>query len=161
MVNGEGSTRGILTSAAPLEGPLKLRKTGIGSKWSKRWFVLEGQSLHYYRRRPVNEKDIAVGSVNLWDVKDVTIVDADISVRFNDTQAGFRSAGMSHKSLGETAWRYATLRKSVPEADIALQLRCKDSNEAQMWVNGMFSTALKGQAQRASTEEGGIRKLVP
>lgn len=77
------SLKAVVKDKAKKGNGYLLKKSSAG-RWNKRWFVIHGHYLSYYRHDPSSESSpTPLGALDLWHVEGVSLDDAVISLRLS------------------------------------------------------------------------------
>lgn len=135
-----------------------LKRSSTG-QWNKRWFVIHGHYLSYYRKDPntlAPSERIPLGALDLWHVLAVSLDESTITLQLSDQASEARKdemGGELAKKLVNTASQFSLLSKSTFRRMDALRrqhikpkfvVKCANATEAQQWLSLMRESPLLG-----------------
>ena len=146
-----------------------LSKQSTTGRWSKRFFVVHGHYLSYFKDAAAAGKPNAVptGTLDLWHVESCTLEDNIIYLQLSDRANEARREDMGSKAIREVKKiahnapgpvasiflkRLETIRRGATSPRLAL--KADTSQEAQLWLGAMRDSPFMGQLAKLASEAG-------
>lgn len=120
-----------------------LKKSSTG-RYNKRWFVIHGHYLSYYRTEPVDSTQQPLGALDLWHVLGVSLEDCTITMQLSNEAAEARREEMGKKQLPTTFKRVDMWRRT--EIKPKFVVKATSTSEAQAWLANMRESPLLGSS---------------
>lgn len=137
----------------------QLQKRSSTGQWNKRWFVIHGHYLSYYRKDPnqcAPDQRQPLGALDLWHVTGASLDDCTITLQLSEQASEARRDEMGGdlaKKVVSTASQFSLLSKSTVKRIDALRrqhikpkfvVKCGNALEAQQWLSLMRESPLLG-----------------
>lgn len=168
--------KAALEGTAPLAPGVKrgggwLMKQSTTGRWNRRFFVVHGHYLSYFKDdRGLNKRDTGVpaGTLDLWHVESCTLEDTVLSLQLSEHASESRRGEMGSKVVRKTkelvksaqgpfaglaktaARRLEVIRRG--ETTPKMILKADTSSEAQLWLAAMRESPFMGQLAKLALE---------